>query len=103
MEQGRRAVYDKLLQKDGGTIPFAPHHLPVVVTWSEGQGFPFNCSNKGVGLLPKPEYLKPCTEKLQSVLAGTAGRPWQESLRERIAAVAGFYFNRRAIDPRCLA
>ncbi len=102
MEQGRRNTYDKLLQKGGGSVPFASHHLPVVVTWSEGQGFPFNCSNKGVGHLPKPEYLKEYTEKLQSVLASTAGRPWEESMRERIAAVSSFYFNRKAIDSRCL-
>ncbi len=45
MEKGRRGTYSKLQQKGGSFIPFASHHLPVLVTWSERKDFPFNCSN----------------------------------------------------------
>ena len=101
MEQGRRSTYEKLQQK-AGTVAFASHHLPVLVTGSEDNDSPFNCSNKGVGFLPKAEYLSHYIELFQAVLEGTAGKPWQESMAERIAAVSKFYFNRKAIETRCL-
>ena len=101
IEQGRRSMYDKLLGK--GRPGFFTSHLPVVSTLSKGQAFPFNCSNKGVGFLPKPEYLGEFADLFRQTLESTRGQPWQESLRERLAAVSRFYFDREKIDYRALS
>jgi nucleotide-binding universal stress UspA family protein/rubredoxin len=100
MEQGRRGIYDKLLNR--GAPSFHASHLPVMVTQNEGGLMPFNCSNKGVGLLPKAEYLQHYLHLFRSTMERTKGKPWQESLSERIKAVSKFYFNRDAIDYRAL-
>jgi nucleotide-binding universal stress UspA family protein len=101
IEQGRRSMYGKLLGK--AAPGFFTSHLPVVTTLTAGSGFPFNCSNKGVGFLPKPEYLEHFTDLFRRTLENTRGRPWQESMRERIAAVSSFYFDRDKIDYRALS
>lgn len=100
MEQGRRGIYDKLLNR--GTPTFHASHLPVMVTHSENAAIPFNCSNKGVGLLPKEKYLAHFIHLFRNTLKNTQGRPWQESMQERIRAVSKFYFNRDVIDYRAL-
>lgn len=101
IEQGRKAMYAKLQGK--GAPGFFTSHLPVLVTRNAGHSFPFNCSNKGVGFLPKPEYLDHFVRLFRSTLENTRGRPWQESMAERIAAVSSFYFDRDKIDYRALS
>lgn len=101
IEQGRRAMYGKLLGQ--GAPGFFTSHLPVVTTRSAGPGFPFNCSNKGVGFLPKPEYLRHFTDLFRRTLENTRGRPWKESMKERLDAVSSFYFDRDKIDYRALS
>lgn len=101
IEQGRRSMYGKLMGK--ASPGFFTSHLPVVTTQSPGPGFPFNCSNKGVGFLPKPEYLQEFVDLFRRTLENTRGRPWQESMKERIAAVSSFYFDRDRIDYRALS
>lgn len=101
IEQGRKAMYDKLMGK--GNPAFFTSHLPVMITQSLGQPFPFNCGNKGVGFLPKPEYLREFVDLFKETIERTRGRPWQESLKERIAAVSSFYFDRSKIDYRALS
>ena len=101
IEQGRKAMYDKLLGK--GNPAFFTSHLPVMITQSRGQSFPFNCGNKGVGFLPKAEFLGEFVDLFKETMERTRGRPWQESLRERIVAVSSFYFNRDKIDFRSLS
>ncbi len=101
IEQGRRSMYAKL---QGQTSPgFFTSHLPVMVTQTLGQAFPFNCSNKGVGYLPKPEYLEGFVKLFRETIERTKGRPWQESMDERIKAVSSFYFDREKIDYRSLS
>lgn len=101
IEQGRRGMYAKLQGK--GAPGFFTSHLPVMVTRNEGKAFPFNCSNKGVGFLPKPEYLDHFVRLFRDTLERTRGRPWQESMEERIKAVSSFYFDREKIDFRALS
>ena len=101
IEQGRRSMYDKLQGK--GQPGFFTSHLPVMVTQSAGQAFPFNCSNKGVGYLPKPQYLTEYIQLFRDTIESTKGRSWQESMTERIKAVSSFYFDREKIDFRALS
>ncbi|MEO6096057.1 MAG: universal stress protein [Fibrobacteria bacterium] len=101
IEQGRRAMYDKLLGK--GNPAFFTSHLPVMITQARGQTFPFNCGNKGVGFLPKREYLESYVNLFKETIERTRGRPWQESLQERLKAVSSFYFDREKVDYRSLS
>lgn len=103
MEQGRRRVYDTILNGRSDTLTGPPHHLPMVTTYSPGSAFPFNCCNKGVGFQPKPEYLEEGIARLRDVHRRTRGKAWQESIRDRVEAVQWFYFNREIIDYRRLA
>jgi nucleotide-binding universal stress UspA family protein/rubrerythrin len=101
IEQGRRSMYEKLQGK--ASPGFFTSHLPVMVTQSAGKAFPFNCGNKGVGYLPKPEYLDHFVRLFRDTIERTKGRPWQESMAERIKAVSSFYFDREKVDYRALS
>ena len=103
MENGRRRVYDTIQSGRADTLTGPSHHLPMVTTYSAGRTFPFNCCNKGVGFQPKAEYLDECIEHLQNVHESTRGKPWRESLNERVEAARWFYFDREKIDYRACA
>ena len=102
MENGRRRVYDTIQNGRAETLTGPSHHLPMVTTYSAGATFPFNCCNKGVGFQPKQEYLDECIERLLHVHVheSTRGKPWRESLNERVEAARSFYFDRDKIDYR---
>jgi hypothetical protein len=103
MEEGRRRVYGTILNGRAATLTGPSHHLPMVTTYSPDATFPFNCCNKGVGFQPKQEYLEECIDHLHDVHMRTRGKPWQESIRDRVEAAQWFYFNREMIDYRRLA
>ena len=103
MENGRRRVYDTIQNGRAETLTGPSHHLPMVTTYSARSTFPFNCCNKGVGFQPKKEYLDVCIEHLRHVHETTRGKPWRESLNERVEAARWFYFNREMIDYRACA
>ena len=103
MENGRRRVYDTIQNGRAETLTGPSHHLPMVTTYSAGSTFPFNCCNKGVGFQPKREYLDECIERLRHVHESTRGKPWRESLNERVEAAKWFYFDRDKIDYRACA
>jgi hypothetical protein len=102
IEQGRRATYRQLLGQGDQSLRFASHHLPVITTFTEGELFPFNSANKGIGFLPKTEYLQEYIDLFEEVHERTQNRPWKESLRERVKAASKFYFAREKIDYRVL-
>lgn len=101
VESGRRAMYQQI-RDDSDNVSFFGQHLPVVVTYSPDSLFPFNCGNKGVGFLPKPELLEQYTTLYRETIEATHGKPWQESLPARIEAAGKFNFDRKAVDYRCL-
>jgi len=102
LEAGRRHLYESLAGQTH-SVRFFSQHLPVLVTQTEGRVFPFNCCHKGVGLIPKAEYLSEFIELFRSTLAKTENQPWQESLQQRIQAVSKFYFDREKIDYRAMS
>lgn len=103
IEQGRRQAYDQLLNGGGQVLKSAAYHLPMITTYSAGATFPFNCCNKGVGYLPKQQYLEEFIEFFQGVHESTRGKPWRESLQDRLEAARKFYFDRDKIDYRAFA
>lgn len=99
---GRQRLYDSLL--DGSrSVRFFSQHLPVLVTQGVDSVFPFNCCHKGVGLIPKAEYLSEFIELFRTTLEKTESQPWQESLPQRIQAVSKFHFDRDKIDYRAMS
>ncbi len=101
IDQGRKGMYDKILGKSE-SVRFFAQHLPVIVTYSESNIFPFNCSNKGIGFIPKKEYLSEFIDLFQETLHNTRGKPWQKSIEERVNAISKFYFDHEKIDHRAM-
>ncbi len=102
INNGRKQMYDKIVKNTAGHGFFASH-LPVVTTFSKSKLFPFNSSNKGVGFIPKPEYLQEYIDLFRTTMENTKGIPWEESLHKRIECVSQFYFNEDKIDKRVLS
>lgn len=99
--EGRRAMYNKILNKDTDGR-FHSAHLPVMTTYSKDTTFPFNSSNKGVGFLPKPEYLEYFIERFKKAQKDTEGIPWQDCLKQRIEAISEFYLDETKMDRRLM-
>jgi hypothetical protein len=97
--EARQALFQHLGSEP--SIPtFAPH-LPTLATWGEGALFP-NLAAKGMGLLPRAELLEEYAAEFGNLLARLAGRPWPETIQERVAAAQRFYGRVEAVDRRCL-
>ena len=103
IEEGRRRMYSIITGENTAAIDFFPQHLPMVVTYSGEKVFPFNCGNKGVGFIPKAEYLEEFVDLFKDVHERSRHKPWRESLRDRIETVSSFYFARDKIDFRALS
>lgn len=86
--EGRNAMYDLLEGKSHA--PFFGTHLPVVVTYSRGDAFPFNTGNKGVGLAPVPEQAEHYCGRYWQTFEQYRDKPWEESLSGRLDAVREF-------------
>ena len=102
IDQGRRGMYSSILTGRPGNVRFFSQHLPVVVTYSKDNAFPFNCGNKGVGFMPKEEHLPEFIELLEATHDRTRNRPWRESLAQRIETMSRFYFDHDKIDYRAV-
>lgn len=103
IEKGRGQAYDQLLKGGGRILKSAAYHLPMITTYTAGATFPFNCCNKGVGYVPKDQYLEEFVEFFEGVHESTRGKPWRESLHDRLKAARRFYFDREKIDYRAFA
>jgi len=80
-----------------------PAHLPVMITFNPPEAaFPVRVANKGAGLLPRDEALPRYIARLEEALSRCAGRPWLETLPERVAAVQALLDHPEDIEPRCL-
>jgi hypothetical protein len=101
INDGRKTVYRQISDMQP-KINFFPGHLPVVTTFNAHTSFPFNSANKGVGFIPRAEYLEEYIQLFQQAINGGRSELWKKSIRERVAAASKFYFNRDIIDYRCL-
>ena len=96
----RRAMYS-LVAKGQRPTEFGAH-LPVAVTLNQERSFPVHSAAKGVGFLPCDEYIDEYIARIGECLADCEGRPWKESLGERIAVISSFYDRHDHIDFRRL-
>ncbi len=77
-------------------------HLPVVATINQKADFLAHVSTKGTGFTPCDEHLDYYIQLIDDCLASCQGRPWEETLADRIAAVREFYEHPEHIDFRRL-
>lgn len=88
--------------KDGRPIQYFAAHLPVMATWSESSLFPVNMTVKGLGLLPEKEQLQHYTDIFESVITAARSSPWNESIHQRMKAMAELYGDEKNFDSAVL-
>lgn len=93
----RLEAFETMKKNRAGSVTTMPAHLPVLATYGEGK-FPLNLTTRGIGLLPKPEFLEEITTELEAALVETAGKGWVETLPQRLAAIHKFYEDQSLID-----
>ncbi len=77
-------------------------HLPVVATINHKADFLAHVSTKGTGFTPCDEHLDYYIQLIDECLSSCQGRPWEETLADRIAAAREFYEHPEHIDFRRL-
>ncbi|MFQ5613101.1 MAG: universal stress protein [Anaerolineae bacterium] len=96
----RREAYARIA---GGKHPTRfGAHLPVAVTLNREGEFPIHTATKGTGFIPRAGYLERYIALFDDCLARCQGRPWKETLSERVAVARRFYEHPDHIDFRCL-
>lgn len=91
----REELYEKLLRHE--PVQFLASHLPVLATLRP-QGT-VNLATKGVGLVPKREYIAHYIDLFARVLADSRARPREETLAARIGAARELFRHPDQIDP----
>jgi len=74
----------------------------VMITFTADGNFPVHVATKGAGFTPRDEVLDAYLARLEDTHARCAGRPWEETLPDRIAAVQALLEHPEDIDPRRL-
>ncbi|MBI4688564.1 MAG: hypothetical protein HY756_12465 [Nitrospirae bacterium] len=77
--------------KAGSPMRYFSAHLPVMATWRKGEPFPVNMTVKGIGLIPKKEYLNDYIDIFEGVAAEARTMSWEDSLNKRIEAMNKLY------------
>jgi len=96
----RRATYDAI--RAGRHPRRHTAHLPVMITFQDNGDFPVRVATKGAGFTPRDDALDRYIALLEGALARCEGRPWEETLPERVAAVQLLLDHPADIDPRRL-
>lgn len=102
LDEGRRSMYESLVEPTAGPPSFFAQHLPMVVSYNPDNVFPFTCGNKGVGYLPLSEHLEHFIHRYRDTIEACKGKPWQESLSKRVGVASEFNLTPELIDRRCL-
>lgn len=86
----RLRSFEIMAQASADRVKSMPAHLPVLATLSKGD-FPINLTSRGIGLLPREEYLLHYCQAFEDVIAQTKDLAWQETLANRVAVMREFY------------
>jgi hypothetical protein len=97
----RQQMFHLLREHDASKIKMQPGHLPVMATWSKSN-FPVNLATRGMGLVPKEEFLEKFSLLFEQVKEETQGIPIKESLPKRLAALEQFYHDVNHFDESIL-
>ncbi len=87
---------------NGGHPRRNPAHLPVMITFEAEGSFPIRVVSKGAGFTPRDEKLQPYIDLLEETIVRCEGRPWEETLSDRVAAVRALLDHPEDIDLRRL-
>ncbi|HEX9729915.1 MAG TPA: hypothetical protein VGA37_15570 [Gemmatimonadales bacterium] len=98
----KRGIYDAIEQDE--YVPFNAGHLPVVGTWSAERAVP-NLANKGVGFIPKDEYVEHYLDVVETAVEKISKLPphaVDETRSLRVGAAREFYAHPEHVDWRRL-
>ncbi len=76
---------------NGDPTKYFAAHLPTMATCNDDDLYPVNMTVKGLGLLPKEEYLEHYTDIFESIIAEARSMPWKESMHLRMDAISKLY------------
>ena len=76
---------------------FGPHLPTMSVLNAEGD-FPVNSAAKGVGLVPKPEFMESYLAKFNQLIEEAVVEGWKKSMTTRVQALLDFYKKPEHID-----
>ncbi len=77
-------------------------HLPVVVSLNQGGSFATHTATKGTGFTPLDEHLDYYINLFNDCLVKCKGKPWLETLDDRISVIRELYAHQEHIDFRRL-
>jgi hypothetical protein len=80
---------------------FGPHLPTMSVLNAEGD-FPVNSAAKGVGLVPKPEYMQDYLTRFNQLIEDAVAAGWKKSIHVRVQALLDFYNKPEHIDRTAL-
>ncbi len=86
----RLRSFETMSQSSAERVKSMPAHLPVLATLSKGD-FPINLTTRGIGLLPRQDYLLQYCRAIEEIIVQTKDHPWQETLADRVAVIREFY------------
>ncbi len=89
------------IMNDGMFEGFGPHLPTMSVLNAEGD-FPVNSAAKGVGLIPKPEYMESYLAKFNQLVEEAVIAGWKSSMTMRVQALLDFYQKPDHIDRTAL-
>jgi hypothetical protein len=80
---------------------FGPH-LPTMSVLNAKGDFPVNSAAKGVGMIPKPEFMESYLAKFNQLIEDAVTAGWKKSVRSRVQALLDFYNQPEHIDRTAL-
>lgn len=98
--QARQSMLESI--GNGGLPRRHPAHLPILISFDADNPFSVRTATKGVGLTPHVRVLDDYVTLLEETLIRCDGRPWEETLPDRVAAVSALLQHPDDIDRQCL-
>jgi hypothetical protein len=99
--KARISMFEMMDSQGANSVRTAPVHLPVLASVGDGI-FPINLTTRGIGVLPKEEYIAEFTERFQNAKVHVDRSEYWKSLAERVRHARDFYKNHESFDPYIL-
>ncbi len=99
--EARLSMFENMEKNGAKGVRMAPVHIPVLASVGSGM-FPINLASRGIGLLPKQEYLQEFIIEFRKARAQADESNFAASLKDRLAFVRKFYSSIEHFDPYIL-
>lgn len=99
--ESRMKMFNTLKNDGANAIKVQPSHLPVMATLGGGE-FPINLATRGMGILPKTNFIKKYTRLFENVKNKSEKDSWHETLLVRVETASKFYSRPELFDERVL-